>query len=166
MNANDPNMETKSITARSALQITFTLLKIPQNLPNIQITFSSFLFIRKWRPFSSENESKYLNTRTKSKKGLVVLEQNVKLEGEGFSNFLFSVFCLNCCASQATVAGGSVRRRRAMCLTQVPKNVNVLPSSFPIYLIYLIPYALNSYSSTPTTNLFIGPVIGELFYKI
>ena len=47
MNANDPNMETKSITARSALQITFTLLKIPQNLPNIQITFSSFLFIRK-----------------------------------------------------------------------------------------------------------------------
>ena len=62
MNANDPNMETKSITARSALQITFTLLKIPQNLPNIQITFSSFLFIRKLRSFSSENESKYLDS--------------------------------------------------------------------------------------------------------
>ena len=32
MNANGPNMETKSITPRSALQITFKLLKIPQNL--------------------------------------------------------------------------------------------------------------------------------------
>ena len=89
MNANGPNMETKSITAHSALQITFKLLKIPQNIPNIQITVD--LFVLNW-----------------------------------------SWIKIDCYVFQATVVGGSVRRRRAMCLTQVQKNVIVLSSSFLI----------------------------------